>query len=85
MGEPVMVALVVWPSTRLMVRRFGRLPVGYAVGAGYPLVLFDTDDLPALGGGVGGDRLPLGVKAEPVGYLVRTGHPEVPNGTPDRA
>jgi len=24
MGEPVMVALVVWPSTGLMVRRFGR-------------------------------------------------------------
>ena len=85
MGEPVMVALVVWPSTRLMVRRFGRLPVGYAVGAGYPLILFDTDDLPALGGGVCRDGLALGVEAEPVGYLVRTGHPDVPDGAMDRA
>ena len=67
-----------------MVRRFGRLPVGYPVGAGYPLVLFDTDDLPGLGGGVCRDGLPLGVEAEPVGYLIGTGYPEVPNGTPDR-
>ena len=46
--------------------------VGYPVGARYPLILLDTDDLPALGGGIGGDRLPLGVEAEPVDYLVGT-------------
>jgi len=66
-----------------MVRRFGRLPVGYAVGAGYPLVLFDTDDLTALG--VGGDGLALGVEAEPVLYMIRTGHADVADGTTDRA
>ena len=65
---------------------WGPVPVGvgYSVGTRDALILFDTDKLPALGGGIGRDGLPLGVEAEPVRYLIRTGHADVADGAMDR-